>query len=82
MSSETVDKHIRVSVRVHDRIKALKRDDETMGEAIDRLIDGYTLAEFATETKPIGDDAAREQLCTAYEEYTEDIERTMAPDNS
>ena len=82
MSSETVDKHIRVPERVHDRIKALKRDDETMGEAIDRLIDGYTLAEFATETEPVGDDTEEGDLSAAYEEYTEDLERTIGPDDS
>ena len=82
MSSETSDKHIRVPARVHDRIKALKRDDETMGEAIDRLIDGYTLVDFANETEPMSDDAQREDLTEAYDEYTENLERTMVADDS
>jgi hypothetical protein len=82
MSSETTDKHIRVPTRVHDRIKALKRDDETMGEAVDRLIGGYTLVDFATETDPIDNDAAREDLQEAYDEYTEELERTMVSDDT
>jgi hypothetical protein len=82
MGSETSDKHIRVPVRVHDRIKALKHDDETMGEAVGRLIGGYTLREFATETDPVDDDAEREDLEKAYDEYTEKLERTMVSDDT
>jgi hypothetical protein len=82
MSSETTDKHIRVPARVHDRIKALKRDDETMGEAVDRLIDGYTLLDFATETDPVDDDTEREDLAEAYDGYTEELERTMVSDDT
>jgi hypothetical protein len=82
MSSETTDKHIRVPARVHDRIKALKHDDETMGEAVDRLIGGYTLLDFATETDPVDDDTEREDLAEAYNEYTEELERTMISDDT
>ena len=78
MSSEASDKHIRVPARVHDRIKALKRDNETMGEAVNRLIDGYTLSDFATETEQIDDETERKELTEAYEEYAEELERTMA----
>jgi hypothetical protein len=82
MSSETTDKHIRVPARVHDRIKALKRDDETMGETVDRLIGGYTLLDFATETDPVDDDTEREDLAEAYDGYTEELERTMISDDT
>ncbi len=58
MSSETSDKHIRVPTRIHDRIKALKGG----GEAVDRLIGGYTLLDFATETEWVDDAAGREEL--------------------
>lgn len=81
MSSETTDKHIRVPARVHDRIKALKRDDETMGEAVDRLIGGYTLLDFATETESVGDETDRTELTKAYDEYAEELERTMVSDD-
>lgn len=82
MGSEATDKHIRVPARVHDRIKALKRDNETMGEAVGRLIDGYTLDDFATETERIDDEAERAELTEAYEEYAEKLERTMVSDDT
>ncbi|GAA0478090.1 hypothetical protein MUK72_20105 (plasmid) [Halococcus dombrowskii] len=82
MSSETTDKHIRVPARVHDRVKALKRDDETMGEAVDRLIGGYTLLDFTTETESIDDEAERAELKEAYDEYTGELEQTMIPDDT
>ena len=82
MSSETTDKHIRVPARVHDRVKALKRDDETMGEAVDRLIGGYTLLDFATETEPIDDEAERAELKEAYDEYAGELEQTILSDDT
>lgn len=82
MSSETTDKHIRVPARVHDQIKALKRDNETMGEAVDRLIGGYTLGDFATETEQIDDETERKELTETYEEYTEELERTMVSNDT
>lgn len=80
MSSKSTDKHIRVPTRVHDRIKALKRADETMGEAVDRLIDGYTLLDFTHETNPVGDEQA--ELEDAYEDYTEELEQMMVSDDT
>lgn len=82
MSSETSDKHIRVPERVHDRIRALKRDGETMGEAVDRLIGGYTLVDFAAETESVSDNATREDFEEVYDEYTEKLERTMVSDDT
>ena len=82
MGSETSDRHIRVPARVYVRIKALKRDDETMGETVDRLIGGYTLVDFATETRPVDDDVERENLEKAYNKYTEELERTMISDDT
>ena len=77
MGSDAGDKHIRVPSRVHARIKALKREDETIGEAIERLIGGYDLADFADETRPADDRDEREELEAAYEEYAERLERTV-----
>lgn len=82
MGSEATDKHIRVPARVHDRIKALKRDNETMGEAVNRLIGGYTLNNFATETEQIDDETERQELTEAYEEYAEELERTMTSNDT
>ena len=78
MSSESGDKHIRVPQRAYDRIKALKRDDETMGEAVDRLIGGYTLLDFA-EDAAISEDEVEElrsnldEANEAYHESAQDL---------
>ena len=77
MGSDTGDKHIRVPARVHERIRALKREDETLGEAVERLIGGYDLADFARETEPVADEGEREELEVAYEEYAEQLERAV-----
>jgi len=77
MASEQTDKHIRVPERVHDHIKALKRDDETMGEAVERLISKYTLTDFADETTPTEDERALDE---AYDTYVDELEQTMVAD--
>lgn len=76
MSSETGDRHIRVPARVHERIKALKRDDETMGEAVERLIGRYTLLDFAEEAaiSEAEADELREHIAEANEAYEESVE--------
>jgi len=40
-------KTVRLDDDTYDRIKAHKREDETFSEAIARLIDDYTLLDFA-----------------------------------
>lgn len=59
MSSDT-DRHIRVPDHVHKEIMARKRGDETVGEAVERLIGGHDLVDFAYDTQPTaGDPEAR-----------------------
>lgn len=40
-------KSVRIDEALYERIEAHKRDDETFSEAIERLIDGYSLLDFA-----------------------------------
>jgi predicted CopG family antitoxin len=42
-------KQIRVSERLYARIQNEKRDDETIGEALERMVDGYDLLDFAAD---------------------------------
>jgi hypothetical protein len=42
-------KQIRVSERLYARVKGEKRDDETMGEALERMVDDYGLIDFADD---------------------------------
>lgn len=69
MSSDT-DRHIRVPDHVHKEIMARKRGDETVGEAVERLIGGHDLVDFAYDTQPTtGDPEARvADLEAEYEE--------------
>lgn len=41
-------KTVRLEETVYERIKAHKRDDETFSEAIDRLVDDWSLLDFDT----------------------------------
>jgi len=40
-------KSVRIDESLYERIAAHKRDDETFSEAIERLIGGYSLLDFA-----------------------------------
>lgn len=40
-------KMVRLEEDVYERIKSKKHEDETFSEAIDRLVDDYTLLDFA-----------------------------------
>lgn len=40
-------KSVRIDEALYEHIEAHKRDDETFSEAIERLIDGYSLLDFA-----------------------------------
>ena len=42
-------KQIRVSEDLYARIESEKRPDETLGEALERLVGGYSLTEFAED---------------------------------
>jgi predicted CopG family antitoxin len=44
-------KQIRISERLYARIKDEKRTDETMGEALERMVGGYDLLDFAADAE-------------------------------
>lgn len=54
-------KQIRVSEDLYARIQSENRDDETLGKTLERLVDDYTLVDFA-------DDAAELDLEFSVEE--------------
>lgn len=51
-------KQVRLDEAVYAKIEDRKRDDETFSDAVDRLIDDWSLAEFSTGMT----DAEREQF--------------------
>lgn len=57
-------KQIRVSDDLYARVKSENRGDETLGETLERLVDDYSLAEFA-------DDAADLDVDFGVEEATD-----------
>jgi predicted CopG family antitoxin len=52
-------KSVRIDEDLYRRIEAHKRDDETFSEAIDRLIDGWSLLDLADTLEPAEADAHR-----------------------
>jgi len=48
-------KQIRVSEDLYARIESEKRPEETLGEALERLVDDYTLEDFAADAAPAAD---------------------------
>lgn len=69
---------IRVSERTKRKLEALKRDDETFDELLDRLArtekDVEALAGFADEDVESGMEDARRRLSEALEERTDRVE--------
>jgi len=57
-------KHIRVDDDLHARIKSASREDETLAETLERLLEDYSLEQFA-------DDAAALELDFSVEEATD-----------
>ena len=55
-------KQIRVSEDLYARIESEKRPDETLGEALERLIADYTLEQFAADAAPVADAWDTEEL--------------------
>jgi predicted CopG family antitoxin len=46
---------VRIEENVHERLHAHKRDEETLSDAIDRLLDDYTIVDLFENTEPIPD---------------------------
>lgn len=58
---------IRLDEDVYERLKSRKSDDETFSDAVDRLIDDWTLLDFAAEEPPMDPETHRELLEDAEE---------------
>lgn len=47
-------RQVRISERLYARVKDEKRADETMGEALERMVGGYDLLDFAADAEGSG----------------------------
>lgn len=61
-------KQIRVSEDLYARIRSENRDGETLGETLERLVDDYTLEDFAADAAPAADAWDTEELEADLEE--------------
>lgn len=48
-------KQVRVSERLYARVQDEKRDDETFSDALERMVDGYGLLDFAADVEDASD---------------------------
>ncbi|MFB6193664.1 MAG: hypothetical protein ABEI75_01245 [Halobaculum sp.] len=44
-------REVRISEELYARVEAERRDDETMGETLERMVGGYDLVEFAEASR-------------------------------
>lgn len=65
-------KTVRLDEDVYERIKAHKRDDETFSETIDRLVDDWSLLDFAGGYTDMDAERHRELLECSEEEAIEE----------
>jgi predicted CopG family antitoxin len=70
-------KSVRIDEDLYRRIEAHKRDDETFSEAIDRLIDGWSLLGLADTLDPAEADAHREAIDASEAAGTEAVEERL-----
>ncbi|PSQ51622.1 hypothetical protein BRD20_10220 [Halobacteriales archaeon SW_8_65_20] len=68
---------VRIDESVYERIEAHKREDETFSEAIERLIGGSSLLDFAGECSEAEANELREIIDNANEEYSEDLSEEL-----
>jgi len=66
-----VSRQIRVSDRLYARIEDEKRDHETFGEALERMVDDYGLLDFANDVADASDAWDTEALETEFESRAE-----------
>ncbi len=70
-------KSVRIDEDLYRRIEAHKRDDETFSEAIDRLIDGWSLLDLADTLDSEAADAHREATDESAAVRTEAVEELL-----
>lgn len=61
-------KQIRVSEALYARVQSENREDETLGETLERLVDDYTLEDFADDASPASDEWDTQELEASLEE--------------
>ena len=62
-------KQIRVSEDLYARIRSENREDETLGETLERLVGEYTLEDFAADAAPAADAWDTDELEADLEDY-------------
>ncbi len=70
-------KSVRIDEDLYRRIEAHKRDDETFSEAIDRLIDGWSLLDLADTLDSETADTHREAIDESATAGTEAVEKLL-----
>lgn len=73
-------KQIRISDRLYARIKSEKRDDETIGEALERMVGGYDLLDFAADaegTDSLADEDIEAEMEAASKRNTEEVREDL-----
>ena len=70
-------KTVRLDEDVYERIKAHKQDDETFSEAIDRLVDDWSLLDFDTGRSAEEIDRHRELLERSEEVAQQDTKEML-----
>jgi len=48
-------KQVRVSERLYARVEDEKRDGESFSDALERMVDGYDLLDFAADVEDVSD---------------------------
>jgi predicted CopG family antitoxin len=70
-------KQVRVSEKLYARVEAEKRDDETFGEALERMLGEYTLIDFADDVAEASDEWDTDELERQLEEDDRENRRTL-----
>lgn len=60
-------RQVRVSERLYARVENEKREDETFSDALERMVDGYGLLDFAEEVESASDAWDTEALEAEFE---------------
>lgn len=60
-------RQVRVSERLYARVEDEKREDETFSDALERMVDGYGLLDFAEEVESASDAWDTEALEAEFE---------------
>lgn len=68
---------VRLDDDVYERLKSRKRDDETFSEAVDRLLGGWSLLDFADADAPADPETHRALLDEIDRQDIEDTKQRL-----